>query len=59
MWKAPFQETLLTLGSTAALILNPGAVDVNVQLHSSITLRPLKNPIVPLNRSLGGYESQS
>ena len=41
------------------LFLTHGAVDVNVQLHSSITLRPLKNPIVPLNRRLERSESQS
>jgi hypothetical protein len=57
--EAPFQETLRTLGSTAALILNPGTVDVNDQLHSSISLCPLKNPIAPLNRRLEGSESQS
>ena len=57
--EASLQETLRTRGSTAALILHPGAVTLNVQLHSSITLRPLKNPVVPLNRRLEGSESQS
>lgn len=52
--EAPFKETLRTLGSTAALILHPGAVDVNVEIHSSIILRPLKNSVVPLNGRLEG-----